>query len=298
MKIWENGMRLLMTLLVRDEDDIIRENILYHLHMGVDFIIATDNKSVDGTPEILHEFQSQGVLHLITEQDDNYAQGAWVTRMARLAIEQYQADWVIHSDADEFWWPQCGTLASALEAVPAQHPVASVSRFNFVPRSMDSAGPWYEEMIYRERLSTNIFGHPLPHKVCHRRIPGLRISQGNHAVEWPEALPVWDAAPIEILHFPMRSYTRFENKITKGGAAYERNVELCPTLGGTWRWLYQQWKAGMLAEFYREQICSDTELQQRLGEGALMPDFRLCELLRELLAERPAEPSRTRRMCM
>ena len=30
---------LLMTLLVRDEEDLIRENIAYHLSQGVDFII-------------------------------------------------------------------------------------------------------------------------------------------------------------------------------------------------------------------------------------------------------------------
>jgi hypothetical protein len=32
-----------MTLLIRDEEDIIDKNISFHLKHGVDFIIATDN---------------------------------------------------------------------------------------------------------------------------------------------------------------------------------------------------------------------------------------------------------------
>ncbi len=43
-------MRIVLTLLVRDEADIIGSNLAYHLSQGVDFVIATDNGSRDGTP--------------------------------------------------------------------------------------------------------------------------------------------------------------------------------------------------------------------------------------------------------
>jgi len=48
----DRQMQLIMTLLVRDEEDIIQENIEYHLARGIDFIIATDNLSVDSTTVI------------------------------------------------------------------------------------------------------------------------------------------------------------------------------------------------------------------------------------------------------
>ena len=38
-------MKIVMTLLVRDEQDIIRENIEFHLSQGIDYFIATDNIS-------------------------------------------------------------------------------------------------------------------------------------------------------------------------------------------------------------------------------------------------------------
>ncbi|HJM57083.1 MAG TPA: hypothetical protein QF446_07130 [Planctomycetota bacterium] len=43
----EDLVRLVMTLLVRNEEDILATNIEYHLARGVDFIIATDNLSDD-----------------------------------------------------------------------------------------------------------------------------------------------------------------------------------------------------------------------------------------------------------
>ena len=38
-----------MTLLVRDEVDIVEPWLAFHLAAGADFVIATDNRSGDGT---------------------------------------------------------------------------------------------------------------------------------------------------------------------------------------------------------------------------------------------------------
>ena len=94
-----------MTLLVRDEQDILRENIEFHKSQGVDFFIATDNRSTDDTTKILKEYESLGILKYIYEEKD-YNQAPWVTHMARMAYTVYGADWIINNDADEFWWPQ------------------------------------------------------------------------------------------------------------------------------------------------------------------------------------------------
>jgi hypothetical protein len=76
-------MKLVMTLLARDEADIVDAQIAYHLPAGVDFVVATDNRSGDGTTEIFERYARDGVLHLIREPGDDLRQSEWVTRMAR-----------------------------------------------------------------------------------------------------------------------------------------------------------------------------------------------------------------------
>ena len=58
-------MKLVMTLLARDEADVVDAQISFHLNAGVDHVIATDNRSTDGTTEIFESYAQAGYLHLI-----------------------------------------------------------------------------------------------------------------------------------------------------------------------------------------------------------------------------------------
>ena len=78
-------MMLVLTLLCRDEADILESMLRFHLAQGVDRIIATDNGSVDGSLEILQRFERRGQLTLLQEAEQTHDQAIWVTRMARMA---------------------------------------------------------------------------------------------------------------------------------------------------------------------------------------------------------------------
>ena len=45
--------RLIMTLLVKNEEAMLERNLHFHKQMGVDGFIVTDNNSSDGTMRIL-----------------------------------------------------------------------------------------------------------------------------------------------------------------------------------------------------------------------------------------------------
>jgi hypothetical protein len=269
-------MKLVMTLLVRDEQDIVRENLDFHLAQGVDLVIVTDNGSEDATTEILREYESRGVVRLLFETSDDYSQGRWVTRMARLAADE-GADWVINNDADEFWWPRNGSLKSDFEQLGAEVGLVVARRVNFVPRPEDGR-PFWERMTLRERESLNPLGKPLPPKLAHRADPEIVVAQGNHKVEGAQLGERLDDGSIEILHFPMRTYSQFENKIVKGGRAYARNRELPQRTGRTWRRLYETWEQGGLRDHY------DQNVVEAAPGTELLEDARLRDFLRELRA--------------
>lgn len=289
-------MKIVMTLLVRDEEDILRCNLDFHLAQGADHIIVTDNRSTDSTPEILADYAARGLVTVINETAEGYNQADWVTRMARLAYTEHGADWVINADADEFWWPKSGNLKTLLATVPAEYGVVKAPRVNFLPRpdSHDADQPFFVRMLFRDVISADdVPEHhaELQPKVCHRGDAGIEIAQGNHSVLAPSLTALPGRAPIIIFHFPIRSYAQFERKIVNGGRAYEQS-DLPENYGEHWRNQYALWKEGRLKEFFDERVLSEEALAARIRSGEAILDRRLISFMARLTAgDEPESPA-------
>lgn len=276
-------MRVVMTLLVRDEVDVVPWNLEYHLAQGVDYIIATDNRSRDGATSVLKSFESQGLLHYIEEPAETFEQSTWVTRMARMAAVEYGADWVINNDSDEFWMPSRGNLKDVLGSVPDQFQAVSVRRLNFSPLEQMNGLPFFESMTIRDTQSVNILKEPLPGKTCHRGLADVEVSMGNHqAFRFGVPLPS-TTSDLEILHFPIRSIDQLSNKAMNGGLSIANNPKFSAEAIPTWRYLYQAWRAGRMQEIWDDLVLSDDQVRCGLESGALVRDERLRDFLRPFL---------------
>ena len=198
-------MKIVQTLLVRDEADIVGTQIEHHLNAGVDFVIATDHESRDGTTEILESYSSDGVLRRIAVQGTMH-DGLWRTRMARLAAREHGADWVINTDADEFWIPRFGSLAAVFAAVPEPYGIVFALSRHFPPRPDDGHHLFFERMT--AYVSTSVGLHdPIspyrPHlKAAHRADPYISISHGAHSASSQLWRSIHHWHPVEVLHFP------------------------------------------------------------------------------------------------
>jgi hypothetical protein len=273
-------MKLVMTLLVRDEADIVDEQIAFHLNAGVDFVIATDNRSEDGTTEILERYAREAHLHLIREAGDDLRQSEWVTHMARLAATEFAADWVLNADADEFWWPQGSGLKDVLAAVPARYGVVRAAWRNFVPRP-ENGRSFAERMTVR--LCTPAFHHhPLSthSKSAHRAVPDVRIGRGNHEAFGEGLLPLRGWYPFEILHFPVRSLEHCVRKYVTQFVALEKNAE--KGIPNHMAEAYRAYRAGRLEDFYEPLVVDDDSLERGLAKGTFVIDTRLRDSLRAL----------------
>ena len=264
---------LIMTLRVRDEEDILEANLKYHLESGVDHIIVTDNRSVDGTPDIISRYVQLGCVTSLYDEGDDHDQSGWVTHMARLAFTDFRAKWVINNDADEFWMPRnAPDLKRQFFRYPSRN-VVIAQRSDFVCLD-DETGPFWERMIYRKTLSTNALGKKLPPKSAHRAHPGITVSPGNHRVSgfrWQRTA----RSGVEILHFPMRSRSQYTQKIITGGQAYLNKKDGSPKQGATWRAQYQEWKDTGRIAFLEENVLSPSDVKRQLEDGKLVIDTRL-----------------------
>lgn len=271
-------MTIVLTLLVRDEVDIIDAQLAFHLNAGVDFVIATDHRSRDGTTEILRSYERDGYLRLIREDAERIRQSEWMTHMARLAASEHDADWVLSSDADEFWWPRGGSLRDVLEAVPVKYGVVRALSQSFVPRT--SSG-WFAERMTVRLASTAPINDPASSfrpvaKVAHRAHRQIVVEQGNHAVSGAGLHTLRSWYPIELLHFPLRSPEQLARKHQNTLTAWKENLR--GDLARSRSFAGQ----GRSRAFYERFALDDGAVESGLASGLLVEDTRLRDALRVL----------------
>jgi Glycosyl transferase family 2 len=281
-------VKLVLTVLARDEADVIDAQVAFHLNAGVDFVIATDNNSRDGTTEILEAWERTGYLRLLREPAEGLRQGEWVTRMARLAAREHGADWVINTDADEFWWPRGGSLKDVLAAVPAQYGIVEAFWRSFVPRPDDGS-------FFAERMTARLSQHaPINDptsfyrpviKVAHRGDPDVTVARGNHALASSDFVPIPTWHPVEVLHFPLRSRAQWMRKVELQGVAFTQHIERSGTgyhLKG-----YDALQGGRIEQQHDSLVVSHGALESGLRDGSLVIDTRLRDALRALRSDSP-----------
>jgi hypothetical protein len=268
-------MRVAMTLLVRDEADVVDTWLRYHLARGVDLVIATDHRSADGTSDVLRDHERDGRVVVLREDAEVMRQAEWVTRMARRAATEHDADWVVPSDADELWWPRRGSFDEILDAVPARFGVVRGLMRHFVLRPGDD--PFFERMTFRARPTADLTSpYHAQVKIAHRAVPDAVVSVGNHDVEGTGLRLLREWFPFEVFHFPVRDERQLEAKFLRRATSPDGQhiVRALDLLGRGERDL-----------LLTETEVPDGELEDRLRDGSLVEDTRLRDALRMLDAE-------------
>lgn len=274
-------MKVVMTLLVRDEADIVEQFLVYHLNRGVDHVLAIDDESTDGTREILDSFQKTGLLTLVPRPAGTYwdHEAEWHTRLARQAATEHGADWITVGDADEFWWPLWGDLKDVLSSVRPDHEAIVVPRNDFVfVRPPTRNAP--QDFTVREKVSA------LRPKLAFRASPAVAISQGAHHVSLDAKLrEVTDTqagrplrlspvAGVRIFHYGVRSDEQFERVGQRGVRGRGGRVkERAAHRDALYRRIPQDTPFSELGGSWREEV-----LSRGIAEGELVVDDRLASL--------------------
>ncbi|MFA5828056.1 MAG: glycosyltransferase family 2 protein [Candidatus Shapirobacteria bacterium] len=271
-------MKLIMTLLVRDEEDVIEDNICFHLNNGVDHIVVIDNGSIDGTTDVLDKYSKKGILNYRIVKEHTYEQDKWVSSMAEEAIDNLGATHLIHCDADEMWFPNNGSLRETIRDMVG---VNYVNVLNYLPPERDEGEgiaamnlmvvkPLKYPKTLLKMYSDKFLLYEYAPKVITTR-EYRKIGYGNHEIKRgsgglnEEKIIRND---IFIHHFPIRSFEHFKCKVINGGTAYEKNPLNDPNIGWHWKAWYKIYKAGNLIDEYNK-LCLKGKTDRYLVKGLI-----------------------------
>ncbi len=221
----EGSIRLAMAMQVKDEVDIVEQNIRYHALKGVEGFFVMDNDSKDGTRELLESLKSEFNLTVFDDLTPDHNQSKNMTFLSHIARSK-GFDWVIENDADEFWFPKSGSLLTDLNRSDT---VLRVERVNVLPTKQAPKDWFYSPWLAKNTLNinlekdfelnkNNLLLTPNLHKVLVNPHGLINVGGGNHGARHVvdkllrRRYAGWNHN-IKIFHYALRSYEQFEAKV-------------------------------------------------------------------------------------
>jgi hypothetical protein len=272
--IRETAMKLVMLLVVRDDADVVDAQIAFHLNAGVDFVIATDHESVDGTSDLLEGYSRAGYVRLLREHGEA-RDDVWRMNMARLAVREHAADWIIDSHADEFWLPRAESIREVLAAIPSRYGAVQALTRVFPPRP-DGSAPFFERLTARS-VVTDLRVDESAGRLEWALRPILRANDevvvaGTRDVVLDGRVPLRAWYPIEVLRFPFRSGEQAERRVRgrSGSPSPRSRIE---------QQMFRATGADEWVSRWNEIVLHDDALQRGIQDGTFVVDERLRDAL-------------------
>jgi hypothetical protein len=243
-------MQLVVISTIRNESDILEAFVRYHLQF-VDQMIIINHRSADSSAHILQSMKKEGLpLELTEETSLELQQGPFLTRIMKKAVKDYDADWIIPLDADEFIAvSREGSVREVIEKLP-QDKVVKVPWRTYVPLPSDNfQEPNILKRIqhFRSRENQNLRKIMLPRSLAMKKY-GL-IAAGNHGFvretfRKQKEFPYVHTDQLVLAHFPVRSSQQIMAKAFVGWLACLAKPNRLPTENYHLKVLYDRFKNG------------------------------------------------------
>ncbi len=289
--------KLIMTLLVKNEEDIIEKNIRFHAAMGVDGFIVTNHNSTDNTLKILEKLKEEGlVLEIVNQTDPRYLQNIWVADMIRIAKNKYNADWVINADADEFFYSKCLDLKKSISKEHIANALYIKQTRSYPDNTSDDffTCPYFITSDFHEfeAKMLGIYDNPKYYayidfvdkrrvgpspKVIHKTEGFLDISMGNHDVKLENKIAV-EFSDIILYHYSIKNLKGYESKCLN----YKESAKSMPgKMGGHIKYMIQQLETGNAQKHY-ENMYNDAVRKFLIENGKISIDYSVYNYLKYL----------------
>jgi len=280
---------LAMAMLIRDEADIVADNIRCHQLYGVEAVVVGDNGSTDVSRELVEKLARDIPIHLVDFPADQFRQSRWMTQMVHIAAKKFKAHWVINNDADEFWLPESGNLKNHLLL---RDKIVQIGRANMLRAPIGKpyffsqwrvVSPIAYPFDYQESLGPMVLSLvQIRPKVLVSPRGLIKVKGGNHSASHL----LWWAPPrieigIRVYHFPIRSYGQFRDSV-KRMAKLLAKAPLTRRIGQQRRRWAKLLEAGKLKEEYDSFLFTNPELRLLDRIGVIVRDEKIGAALRSL----------------
>lgn len=169
-----------MTLTPGPDAEVLDAQIAYHLNAGVDVVLTAAGASQD-----------------VEEALERHVYGGHVVKAhSGAAVADQAADWVIDSNAGEFWWPRGEGLKDVLIAIPPRYTIVQALARPFVSR-VDGGGSFDDRMTIRRPVEHGLDAEQDGETRLLRPIYRGRPGPGRSG-----QVPLRAWYPVEVFQFP------------------------------------------------------------------------------------------------
>lgn len=282
---------------VKDDIDLVQQNIAYHSSVGVDFFVVFACGSSPKSFATLEELYATRTSVRVLRQDLRQRPDIDRQAMDHIRLQTFQAmtdefspDWTFFPDTDEFWVPASGNLKTAVERSRAD--LLKVGRFN-AALPLNERPPVFGEIPDSFELMTDMeiivnptkrrpwslgatsrpsILDPVVPKFITRLKEIKKVEPGFHDLQAPGITRKENARNVLILHLPVTTFDRFLSK-TRDIREYMENVGGCLRKRQAHNW--KRWaalgtdEAALMAE-YETQFFSENDLRLLRDNKAVM----------------------------
>ncbi|HEX3818275.1 MAG TPA: glycosyltransferase family 2 protein [Chthoniobacterales bacterium] len=270
--------------------DVAEPFCRYHLEQGADQIIVAEYGSTDGTQDLLRPFARRGEAIVVPIPTHRFVEYDPSNVLLAKIREDKSADWVSFLDPDEFLTGPCELKEALAEGRAEGHAILKTQR-----RNMSGAVPPEARDHFLEKLNLKIiqpevrvpsaasplsspwiFSQVSPKVSLAADCAGLTTIPGDHDVRAPNDATISTAPDFEILHYPIRSYASFREKVELTARYFAENPEFGPGIGWHWRRWIKLLEAGELLGEYNAQFPSKSSAAHLLKDGRVVEEERLA----------------------